>query len=123
MGRDSYEDMLGIEYRLALPHSFGVHPGRTSLNHCFRTCSANAEAILGLESHKGSSTPNAASDIVIFDPKKQAALCQLLLRGQMDCAQYESFELQGCPVVALLLMRIIAQSVNFTGESADGIDP
>jgi dihydropyrimidinase len=110
----------GIEARLALIHTFGVLSGRFSLNRWVQLCSTGPAHIFGLYPRKGSLTPGADADIVIFDPSKKVRITQSLFHEQVDYTPYEGFELSGYPVMTISRGKVIVEKGKFVGTRGSG---
>lgn len=110
----------GIESRLALLHTFGVHAGRLSPNHWVELCCTNPARIFGLYPQKGSLVPGGDADLVIFDPNKKMILRKEILHENVDYTPYEGFELRGFPETTIVAGEIIARGGNFLGRKGNG---
>jgi len=110
----------GIEARLALLYTFGVHNGRLSLSQWVDACSTGPARVFGLYPRKGSLEVGADADIVIFDPDKQITLTSDFLHENVDYTPYEGLELRGYPVTTLARGRVIVQDMQYIGGDPKG---
>jgi len=85
----------GIEPRLSILYSEGVDKGRISLQRFVELISAAPARLFGLAPKKGSITPGADADIVLFDPKAKWTMSQATLHMAVDWSAYENIEVTG----------------------------
>ena len=112
--------MPGIEGRLALLYTYGVRRNRLTLNQWVQACSTAPAKIYDLYPLKGTLTPGADADIVLFDPEKQVTLSTDVLHENVDYTPYEGFELIGYPVKTFLRGQLIAENGEFIGKKWPG---
>ncbi len=110
----------GIESRLALLYTFGVGEGHISLNRWVELICTAPARIFGLYPRKGTLSPGADADIVLFDPDKHVTLSQTMLHENVDYTPYEGFELCGYPVMTFQRGQCIAKHGQFIGADAKG---
>lgn len=99
MGKDNFARIPngapGIEHRMELLYSEGVHQGRISLNK-FVDISATAVArIFGLFPRKGTIAVGSDADIIIFDPAVKHTLSAKTHHMNCDYSAYEGWQVQG----------------------------
>jgi len=85
----------GIEVRLSLLYSEGVQKGRISLNRMVELISTQPAEIFGMSPQKGSLSPGADADIVLFDPKKKWTMGRDSLHMAADWSAYEDIDITG----------------------------
>ncbi len=85
----------GIEHRLSLLYTYGVLPGRISLNHFVELVSANPAEIFGMGLTKGRIEPGYDADIVIWDPDFSGTISLKNHIQHCDSEIYEGFKVQG----------------------------
>jgi dihydropyrimidinase len=112
--------MPGIEGRLALLYTFGVRTGRLSLNQWVDACSTGPAQVYKLYPQKGTLTPGADADIVLFDPEKRVTLTADVLHENVDYTPYEGLALTGYPVKTFLRGQLIAENGEFLGPDHPG---
>ncbi len=99
MGRDDFSKIPngapGIEHRLELLYSEGVHQGRISLNKFVEMSSTAAAKIFGLFPRKGTIAIGSDADIVIFDPDVKHTLSAETHHMNCDYSAYEGWQVQG----------------------------
>lgn len=85
----------GIEPRFCILYSEGVEKGKISLQRFVELVSAAPARLFGLAPQKGSISPGADADIVLFDPKARWLMNQKTLHMAADWSAYEDFEVTG----------------------------
>lgn len=86
----------GIEPRLSLIHHFGVRSGRLTLSDWVRLCCTRPATLHGLPG-KGTLTPGADADLVVFDPQLRKTLEADSLHSAVDWSPYTGITLEGWP--------------------------
>jgi len=89
------EGMPGIEPRLTVLYSEGVAKGRITLPQLVDLTSTTPARLFGLAPDKGSLTPGADADVVLFDPAVQWTMSQESLHMASDYTSYEGVEVTG----------------------------
>ena len=97
----------GIELRMALMYTFGVRTGRLGLLEWVRLCATAPAIRFGLHPRKGSLSPGADADVVIFDPERRMVVSSNTLHEAVDYTPYEGFELVGYPKTVLVAGDIL----------------
>jgi len=85
----------GIEPRLTILYSEGVDKGRISLQRFVELISTAPARLFGLAPKKGSITPGADADVVLFNPKAKWTMSQATLHMATDWSAYENIEVTG----------------------------
>ena len=85
----------GIESRLPILYSKGVAEGRISLARFVELVSAAPARFFGLAPQKGSLTPGADADIVLFDPEVRWTMSQATLHMASDWSAYDNIKVTG----------------------------
>jgi dihydropyrimidinase len=85
----------GIEPRLNLLYSEGVAKGRISLPRLVEVISSIPAQLFGLTPQKGTLTPGADADIVLFDPHAKWTMKRETLHMATDYSAYEDIEIKG----------------------------
>lgn len=85
----------GIEPRLTILYSEGVNKGRISLQRFVELISKAPARFFGLTPKKGSITPGADADLVLFNPKAKWTMSQKTLHMAADWSAYENIEVTG----------------------------
>jgi dihydropyrimidinase len=99
MGLDNFSKIPngapGIEHRMELMYSEGVHQGRISLNKFVEVTSTTAAKIFGLFPRKGTIAVGSDADIIVFDPAKKHTISADTHHMRVDYSAYEGWEVQG----------------------------
>lgn len=99
MGSDRFDKcpngIAGIEPRFTVLYSEGVAKKRISLPRFVELVSTTPAALFGLAPQKGSLTPGADADVVLFDPNARWIMNQKTLHMAADYAAYENIDVTG----------------------------
>jgi len=99
MGIDNFSKIPngapGVEHRVELMYSEGVHQGRISLNKFVDVTSAGAAKIFGLFPRKGTIAVGSDADIIVFDPEVRHTISAETHHMKVDYSAYEGWEVQG----------------------------
>ncbi|MCX7792435.1 MAG: dihydropyrimidinase [Chloroflexaceae bacterium] len=124
LGRESFAKIPngcpGIEERMMLLYTYGVRAGRISLNRWVELCCTNPARLFGCYPRKGTLTPGADADIVVWDPEARRTLSAATLHQRTDYTLYEGWAVTGAPRVVLSRGRVIVEGDTWTGEAGTG---
>jgi dihydropyrimidinase len=99
LGKDSFAKIPngapGIENRMNLMHTYGVLPGRISLNRFVQITSTNPAKIFGMYPKKGTIAPGSDADLVLFDPTQEATISAQTSRHRCDYSAFEGTKENG----------------------------
>jgi dihydropyrimidinase len=99
MGIDNFSKIPngapGVEHRVELMYSEGVHQGRISLNKFVEVTSTTAAKIFGLFPRKGTIAVGSDADIIIFDPDVHHTISEDTHHMNVDYSAYEGWKVQG----------------------------
>ncbi len=109
----------GIETRLALVWA-GVAAGRITAADWVRLCAEAPARTFGLWPAKGSLSPGADADVVIWDPERAQSLDAAALHMRTDFSPYAGTAVRGWPEMVLSRGRVVARDGAFTGEPGWG---
>lgn len=110
----------GIEDRMPIMWTFGVRAGHITPNQFVAYMSTNPAKIFGLYPRKGSLTPGADADIVIWDPEKKVKCGVAQSHQRTDYSLYEGWDLVGYPEKVFLRGKLIVDGPKWLGRSGDG---
>ena len=85
----------GVEPRLSVLYSEGVRKRGVSLPRFVELVSTAPARLFGLAPQKGSLTPGADADVVLFDPKAKWTMSQATLHMASDWSAYDDIEITG----------------------------
>jgi dihydropyrimidinase len=110
----------GVEERLALVYSEGVHKGRITAEKWVETCCTNPARIFGLYPRKGGIVPGGDADLVIFDPRAEWTISSARHFSRCDHSPFEGWNVTGRVETTLVRGRVAFEKGQFTGRRGDG---
>lgn len=110
----------GVETLVPLAFSEGVMKGRISISQMVEVLATNPAKLFGLYPRKGSLAPGADGDLVIFDPKKEAAISYKNLHMNLDFSPFEGWKVQGWPVATISKGKVLCKDGKFFGKEGMG---
>jgi dihydropyrimidinase len=110
----------GVETRLPLVYHFGVSQRRLSLNQFVEITSTAAAKRFGLYPQKGTITPGADADLVLFDPKREVIISAETLHQNCDYTPYQGMQVRGWPRIVLSRGEVILRDGQFVGSEGWG---
>lgn len=99
----------GVETRIPLMFCEGVLKDRISINRFVEVVSTAPARLMGLFPRKGSLSPGADADVVVFDPGVEKTITSKNLRQNADYSPYEGRRVRGWPVVTIVRGRIVVR--------------
>jgi dihydropyrimidinase len=112
--------MPGVEPRLTMLYSEGVKKGRISLPRLVSLTSTNPARLFGLFPQKGSLTPGADADIVLFDPDIEWTMTAETLHMNTDFCPFEEMDVIGKARTVLCRGEIVIRDDELTGSPEHG---
>lgn len=112
--------LSGLEVRLPILLSEGVHKGRLSINEVCALTSTNIAKIYGCFPQKGIIAPGSDADIVIVDMNKEVTLSKDILHNNITYCLHEGMEVKGYPVMTIARGKVIVENGEFKGEESSG---
>lgn len=106
--------------RLPILWSYGVRAGRISPNQFVALTSTNPAKIFGLYPRKGSLTPGADADILVWDPERSLTYGIAYAKHRTDYNLFEGWELTGYPEKVLLRGQVIVDGDRWLGRPGGG---
>jgi dihydropyrimidinase len=91
----------GIELRLPLLFSEGVHKGRITLEQFVALTATTHAKLYGLYPRKGTIAPGADADLVIWDPNRKVKVTAAMLHDNVGYTPYEGREITGWPTTVI----------------------
>ena len=110
----------GIEVRLPLLFSEGVHTGRIDLTRFVALSSTTAAKLYGLHPRKGTIAVGSDADIAIWDPELKVTIRQEILHDAMDYTPYAGLQVTGWPVTTISRGEIVWHGGTVTGAAGRG---
>jgi dihydropyrimidinase len=123
MGRDDFRKIPngtgGVEDRMSVLWEHGVRSGRLTPSEFVAVTSTNAARIFNLP-QKGSLTPGADADVVIWDPSKTRTISAKTHHQNIDANIYEGMTVTGNAAVTLSRGRVVWQDGALRTERGTG---
>ena len=110
----------GIEHRLSLIYTGGVHGKRFSPNRFVEVVSTSPAKLFGLFPQKGTIAVGSDADIVIFDPNHREVISAATHHMRVDYSMFEGIAIQGAAKTVLSRGRTIIDKNQFTGRPGSG---
>src|SRR6201987_4228544 len=124
LGRDDFSKIPnggpGIEHRLSLVYTGGVHGGWFSPNRFVQLVSTAPAKLFGLFPRKGTITVGLEADIVIFDANEEQTISFQTHHMRIDYSLYEGIRVKGIPKTVLSRGRVIVDNGKFVGRPGSG---
>jgi dihydropyrimidinase len=124
LGRDDFTKIPnggpGVEHRLSLIYSGGVHGGKFSANRFVQLVSTAPAKLFGLFPRKGTIAVGSDADIVIFDPDAEQVISASTHHMRVDYSMFEGIRVRGVPKTVLSRGRVIIDGGKFTGRAGAG---
>jgi dihydropyrimidinase len=110
----------GIQERLSLLCSAGIHTGKISVNKLVDLACTMPAKLFGLFPRKGTLTVGSDADMVIFDPKAELVISKDIGLSRSDYTPYEGMKVRGATWLVLQRGRVIAREGKVMGRPGGG---
>ncbi len=110
----------GIEHRLSLVYTGGVHGKRFSPNRFVQLVSTAPAKLFGLYPRKGTVAVGSDADLVVFDPDEEHVISAKTHHMRVDYSMFEGIRVKGVPKMVLSRGRIIVEGGKFVGRPGAG---
>jgi dihydropyrimidinase len=124
LGRDDFTKIPnggpGIEHRLSLVYTGGVHGGRFSPNRFVQLVSTAPAKLFGLFPRKGTIAVGSDADLVVFDPNEEQLISAATHHMRVDYSMFEGIRVKGVPKNVLLRGRSVIEDGKFVGKAGSG---
>lgn len=110
----------GVEFRLKLLYTYGVLPGKISVNRFVNLVSTRPAKIFGLYPRKGAICPGADADLVIWDPEKSEKISVKSQYQNCDSNIYDGTDIMGGPETVIKGGKIVFEKGLFDISSQRG---
>jgi dihydropyrimidinase len=124
LGRDDFTKIPnggpGIEHRLSLVYTGGVHGGRFAPNRFVQLVSTAPAKLFGLYPRKGTVAIGSDADLVIFDPDAEEVISAATHHMRVDYSMFEGIRVKGLPRVVLSRGQVVVENGNFRGRKGSG---
>jgi dihydropyrimidinase len=124
LGKDDFTKIPnggpGIEHRLSLVYSGGVHGGKFSANRFVQLVSTAPAKLFGLYPRKGTIAVGSDADIVIFDANEQQTISVVTHHMRVDYSMFEGTRVKGVTKTVLSRGNVIIENGKFVGRPGAG---
>ena len=124
MGKDDFTKIPnggpGIEHRLSLIYTGGVHGKRFSPNRFVEVVSTAPAKLFGLFPRKGTIAVGSDADLVIFDPNEEQVISVKTHHMRVDYSMFEGIQIKGVAKTVLSRGRTIIDAGKFVGRPGNG---
>jgi dihydropyrimidinase len=124
LGKDDFTKIPnggpGIEHRLSLVYSGGVHGKRFSANRFVQLVSTAPAKLFGLYPRKGTVAIGSDADLVVFDPNEEQTISAKTHHMRVDYSMFEGIRVKGVPKIVLSRGRTIIENGKFVGKPGAG---
>jgi dihydropyrimidinase len=124
LGKDDFSKIPnggpGIEHRLSLVYTGGVHGGWFSPNRFVQLVSTAPAKLFGLFPRKGTIAVGSDADLVIFDANEEQTISVTTHHMRIDYSMYEGTRVKGVPKTVLSRGRVIVDNGKFIGRAGSG---
>jgi dihydropyrimidinase len=110
----------GIQERLSILCSAGVHAGKISANRLVDLACTSPAKLFGLFPRKGTLAVGSDADMIIFDPKAEITLSKTISLSRSDYTPYEGMKVRGATWLVLQRGRVIARESKVMGRTGAG---
>ena len=124
LGKDDFTKIPnggpGIEHRLSLIYSGGVHGGKFSANRFVQLVSTAPAKLFGLYPRKGTIAVGSDADVVIFDANEQQTISVATHHMRVDYSMFEGTRVKGVTKTVLSRGNVIIDNGRFVGRAGAG---
>ena len=111
----------GMETRLSALYTYGVKSGRITLPKMVSLLCTNPARVFGMQNRKGSLTPGADGDVVIFDPNASRTISADVLHSPVDWSPFDGETLYGIAKKVYRRGELIIDGDTCLAERGSGI--
>lgn len=124
MGKDDFtlipNGTGGIEDRMGLLWHHGVNMGRLTKNEFVAATSANAAKIFNIYPRKGSVSPGADADLVVWDPERERTISKETHHQNVDFNIFEGMRVRGANIATISQGKVVYQDGELRVERGTG---
>src|SRR5436853_1720451 len=124
LGKDDFTKIPnggpGIEHRLSLVYTGGVHGKHFSPNRFVQLVSTTPAILFDFYPRKGTIATGSDADLVIFDPERKHTISAKTHHMRVDYSMFEGIEVRGMPDQVLSRGRMIVDRDEFLGRAGSG---
>src|SRR5713101_1002020 len=124
LGKDDFTKIPnggpGIEHRLSLVYTGGVHGKYFSPNRFVQLVSTAPAKLFGLYPRKGTIAVGSDADLVIFDPNHEEVISAKTHHMRVDYSMFEGIRIKGAPKTVFSRGRAVIDAGKFVGRPGAG---
>jgi dihydropyrimidinase len=124
LGKDDFTKIPnggpGIEHRVSLVYSGGVHGGKFSPNRFVQLVSTAPAKLFGLYPRKGTVAVGSDADLIVFDADEEQTISVKTHHMRVDYSMFEGTRVKGVPKTVLSRGRVIIENGKFVGKVGAG---
>jgi dihydropyrimidinase len=124
LGKDDFTKIPnggpGIEHRLSLVYTGGVHGKRFSANRFVQLVSTAPAKLFGLYPHKGTVAVGSDADLVLFDANEEQVISAKTHHMRVDYSMFEGIRVKGAAKTVLSRGRAVIENGKFVGRPGAG---
>jgi dihydropyrimidinase len=124
LGKDDFTKIPnggpGIEHRVSLVYSGGVHGGKFSANRFVQLVSTAPAKLFGLYPRKGTVAVGSDADLIVFDADEQQTISVKTHHMRVDYSMFEGTRVKGVTKTVLSRGRVIVENGKFVGKVGAG---
>jgi dihydropyrimidinase len=124
LGKDDFTKIPnggpGIEHRLSLVYSGGVHGGKFSPNRFVQLVSTAPAKLFGLYPRKGTVAVGSDADLIVFDADEEQTISVNTHHMRVDYSMFEGTRVKGVTKTVLSRGRVILENGKFVGKVGAG---
>jgi dihydropyrimidinase len=124
LGKDDFTKIPnggpGIEHRVSLVYSGGVHGGKFSPNRFVQLVSTAPAKLFGLYPRKGTVAVGSDADLIVFDANEEQVISVKTHHMRVDYSMFEGTRVKGVPKTVLSRGRVIVEGGKFVGKVGAG---
>jgi dihydropyrimidinase len=124
LGKDDFtkapRGFPGIQERISVLHSAGVHSGKITVNRFVDLACTTPAKLFGIFPRKGTLAVGSDADMIIFDPKADVVLSKSNSLSRSDYTPYEGMKVRGETWLVLQHGKVIARERKVLGRPGEG---
>jgi dihydropyrimidinase len=124
LGKDDFTKIPnggpGIEHRLSLIYTGGVHGKKFSANRFVELVSTTPAKLFGLYPRKGTIAVGSDADLVIFAPNEEQIISARTHHMRVDYSMFEGIHVKGVPKTVFSRGRAVIDGGQFVGRAGAG---
>jgi dihydropyrimidinase len=124
LGKDDFTKIPnggpGIEHRMSLVYSGGVHGGKFSPNRFVQLVSTAPAKLFGLYPRKGTVAVGSDADLIVFDANEEQTISVKTHHMRVDYSMFEGTRVKGVTKTVLSRGRVIVENGKFVGKVGAG---